>query len=98
MYTMVSRPILRNIYTFAYKFYNIELGVANYTRVTSHGWLTIRWSLFSVCIRFSGTENLREDNPLLMGRVRHTFNKINTINTVKIEEMRKKIEEVVEHL
>ena len=43
MSTMVSRPILKNIYTFAYKFYNIELGVANYTGVASHVWLTIRW-------------------------------------------------------
>ena len=44
MSTMVSRPILKNPFTFAYKFYNIELGVANYTGVASHGWLTIRWS------------------------------------------------------
>ena len=43
MSTMVSRPILKNPFTFAYKFYNIELGVANYTGVASHGWLTIRW-------------------------------------------------------
>ena len=42
MSTMVSRPILKNPFTFAYKFYNIELGVANYTGVASHGWLTIR--------------------------------------------------------
>ena len=33
--------ILKNLFTFAYKFYNIELGVANYTGVASHGWLTI---------------------------------------------------------
>ena len=43
MSTMVSRPIRKNPFTFAYKFYNIELGVANYTGVASHGWLTIRW-------------------------------------------------------
>ena len=36
MSTMVSRPILKNPFTFAYKFYNIELGVANYT-----GWLAM---------------------------------------------------------
>ena len=46
MSTMVSRPILKNLFTFAYKFYNIELRVANYTGGgggASHGWLTIRW-------------------------------------------------------
>ena len=43
MSTMMSRPILKNPFTFAYKFYNIELGVANYTGVASHGWLIIRW-------------------------------------------------------
>ena len=39
MSTMMSRPILKNLFTFAYKFCNIELGVANYTGVASHGWL-----------------------------------------------------------
>ena len=41
---MVSRPILKNLFTFADKFYNIEFGVTNYTGVASDGWLTIRWS------------------------------------------------------
>ena len=29
IFTMVSRRILKNLFTFSYKFYNIELGVAN---------------------------------------------------------------------
>ena len=47
MSTIMSRPILKNLFTFAYICYNIELGVANYTGVASHGWLTIRWLKFA---------------------------------------------------
>ena len=83
MSTMVRRPILNNLFTFAYKFYNIELGVANSTGVASHGCLTIRWSIHFVYADIHGDIKFRLVNDR-EGKHVFSFNSIDMITSIKL--------------